>query len=254
MGALQSPEELTAAVGPALGAAEGQAFWPLLPSWPTLQPLTELMLDTPAFFTMFWNTCKLVFPQVLFQLLVGAPAAWAFAKLRFPGRKALFALYIVLMLMPFQVTMAPSYFVFSRLGLMDTVWAVILPGIFSTFPVFIMARGYDAIPKETLEAAKLDGAGQWQIFWRIGLPLGRPGILAALVLGFLEAWSAVEQPMIFLESQENWPLSLFLPSITFENLALSMGAGLITLAPAVVIFRFGQKYLELGIPSSGQTL
>ena len=253
MGAVQPVDELNATIGPALGVGTGQAHWTLLPSWPTLQPLTELLLDTPSFFAMFWNSCLLAFPQVLGQLLIAAPAAWAFSRLRFRGKKPLFTLYIVLMLMPFQVTMAPSYLVFSRLGLMDTVWAVILPGIFSAFPVFIMSKSFDAIPRELLEAAKLDGASQWQIFRRIGLPLGRPGILAALVLGFLEAWNAIEQPMNFLKSQNHWPLSLFLPTITSENLAFAMGASLIALAPAAVIFRFGQKYLELGIQSSGLT-
>ena len=253
MGAVQPVDELNATIGPALGVGTGQAHWTLLPRWPTLQPLTELLLDTPSFFAMFWNSCLLAFPQVLGQLLIAAPAAWAFSRLRFRGKKPLFTLYIVLMLMPFQVTMAPSYLVFSRLGLMDTVWAVILPGIFSAFPVFIMSKSFDAIPRELLEAAKLDGASQWQIFRRIGLPLGRPGILAALVLGFLEAWNAIEQPMNFLKSQNHWPLSLFLPTITSENLAFAMGASLIALAPAAVIFRFGQKYLELGIQSSGLT-
>lgn len=253
MGAVQSADELKTTIGPALGMGTGQAAWTLLPSWPTLQPLTELLLDTPDFYLVFWNTCAQVLPQVFGQFLVAAPAAWAFSRLRFRGKNLLFTVYIILMLMPFQVTMAPSYFVFSRLGLMDTVWAVILPGIFSAFPVFIMAKSFDAIPRELLEAAKLDGASQWQIYWNIAVPLGRPGILAALVLGFLESWNAVEQPLNFIKNQEAWPISLFLPNISLDNLAFAMGASLVALAPAVVVFRFGQKYLELGIQSSGLT-
>ena len=174
-GALMPLDELNATLGPVLAGGGGTAFWPLLPSWPTLQPLAELLLDTPQFFVMFWNTCKLVFPTVLGQLLVGAPAAWAFSRFRFRGRRLLFTVYIVLMLMPFQVTMVPSYLVANGLGLMDTLWAVILPGIFSTFPVFIMAKGFDAVPDALLEAAALDGAGPLQTFFRIGLPLGVPG-------------------------------------------------------------------------------
>ena len=180
-GALMPLDELNATLGPVLAGGGGTAFWPLLPSWPTLQPLAELLLDTPQFFVMFWNTCKLVFPTVLGQLLVGAPAAWAFSRFRFRGRRLLFTIYIVLMLMPFQVTMVPSYLVANGLGLMDTLWAVILPGLFSTFPVFVMAKGFDAVPDALLEAA-LDGAGPLQTFFRIGLPLGVPGILSALGL------------------------------------------------------------------------
>lgn len=251
MSALTSSDELERTIGPALQENGGQAVLPVLPTWPTLQPLTELLLDTPGFFSVFWNTCLLVFPQVLGQLLVGAPAAWALAQKELRGRKLILGLYIVLMLLPFQVLMAPSYFVLRRLSLLDTPWAIILPGIFSTLPVFLMSRSFSGIPPELIEAAKLDGANAIQIFVKIGLPLGRPGILAAAVLSFLEAWSAIEQPMSFLRSQEHWPFSLFLPVISSENLASGLAAGLITLIPAVLIFKFGQKYLELGIQAEG---
>lgn len=250
-GTLMPLDELKATIGPVLGMREGFAQWTVLPSYPTLQPLVELLLDTPQFFTMFWNTCKLVFPQVLGQFLVGAPAAWALSRLRFRGREALFALYTVLMLMPFQVMMVPSYLVADRLGLMDTMWAVILPGVFSTFPVFIMAKGFDSVPHAVIEAAALDGAGDFQIFVRIGLPMGLPGILSALVLGFLEAWNAIEQPMTFLKTRADWPLSLYLPQIVSEKVGLALVSSLIMLMPTVLIFLFGQKYLELGIQAGG---
>jgi len=251
MGSLMSYEELTAAIGPALGVAEGSASWPLLPSWPTLQPIAELLLDSPQFFVMFWNTFKMVIPSVLGQLVIGAPAAWVLSRFRFRGRRALTTLYITLMLMPFQVTMVPNYLVMDRLGLMDTLWAVILPFAFSAFPVFIMIRGFDAVPRELLEAGAIDGAGHFRIFVSIGLPLGMPGILAALVLGFLECWSAVEQPMTFIKSQSLWPLTLYLPQIVADKLGLAMAASLMMLIPTVLVFLFGQKYLELGIQSAG---
>ncbi len=151
------------------------------------------------------------------------------------------------MLLPFQVTMVPSYLVLNRLNLMDTVWAVILPGIFSTYPVFIMARGFEAIPNSVIEAAELDGAGRFIIFLRLGLPMNLSGLISAFVLGFLEAWGAVEQPMTFLESAENWPLTLYLPQVVLDNLGLSMAASFIALLPALLIFLFGQRYLEQGI-------
>lgn len=246
MGVFLPGDELRLLLGPVFGG-EGYARWFLLPSWPTLEPATQLLLDTPEFFVVFWNSCIQAFPQVLGQLLVGAPAAWAFARFRFPGRRVLFSFYVILMLLPFQVTMVPNYLVLHRLGLMDTIWAVIFPGMFSTFPVFIMTRGFEAIPKSVIEAAKLDGAGEFQIFFRLGLPMGLPGMISALVLGFLEAWGTVEQPMTFLESPQLWPLSLYLPQVVEDNLGLSMAASLIALLPALLIFLFGQKYLEQGI-------
>ena len=251
-GALTGAAELSRDLAPALaGTGEGFARWPLLPDAPTLQPVLELLLDTPQFFVMFWNTCLQVLPQVAGQVVVGAPAAWAFSRLRFPGRKVLFGLYIVLMLLPFQVTMVPNYLVLDALGLMDSVWAIILPGMFSTFPVFIMAKSFDAVPHSLLEAAGLDGANRLQTFVHVGLPLGVPGILSAAVLGFLEAWNAIEQPMTFLKSPSHWPLALYLPQIADSALALAMASSLVMLAPAVLIFLFGQKYLELGIQASG---
>ena len=251
MGAMESPVELALTIGSAATGAEGQAHWTILPTWPTFAPLAELLLDTPEFLKTFWNTCLMTLPQVAGQFLIATPAAWAFSRLRFRGRRALFTLYIILMLMPFQVMMTPNYLVLDTLGLMDTVWAVILPGVFSAFPVFIMTKSFDAIPRELQDAANLDGANQWQIFRQIGLPLGRPGILAALVLTFLESWSAIEQPMTFLGNEAYWPLSLVIPNVLMGDLAYAMGASVVALAPAIVIFRFGQKYLELGIQSSG---
>ena len=250
-GSLMSLEELNITIGPALTADEGTSTWPLLPSWPTLQPITELLLDTPQFFVMFWNTFKLVIPSVLGQLLLGAPAAWALSRFRFRGRRILTTVYIALMLMPFQVTMVPNYIVMNTFGFLDTLWSVILPFAFSAFPVFIMLKGFDAVPRDKLEAASLDGAGHIKTFFHIGLPLGMPGILAALILGFLECWSAIEQPMTFLKDPSLWPLSLFLPQIVSEKLGLAMSASLMMLIPTALIFLFGQKYLELGIQSAG---
>lgn len=248
MGALTPKDELLATISPALQEQSVQkSTWCFLPSWPTLQPLAELLLDTPVFFTMFWNGCKLAAPQILGQFLIAAPAAWVFSKIPFPGRKLLYMVYLVLMVLPFQITMVPNYLVLDKLGLMDTPMAVILPGVFSSFPVFIMKKGYDSIPNELLEAAALDGAGPLRSFVSIGLPLGMPGILSALVLGGIEAWNAIEQPMMFLKSTSNWPLSLYLSEITVDDLGLAMVASLMMLAPPLLLFLVGQKYLEQGI-------
>ena len=248
MGALTPEDELLATIGPALQSESREpAVWCLLPSWPTLQPLVQLLLDTSTFFAMFWNACKLAFPQVAGQLVVAAPAAWAFSKLEFPGRRVLYGAYLVLMVLPFQITMVPNYLVLDRLGLMDTPWAVILPGVFSAFPVFIIKKGFDAVPQSLLEAAALDGAGPLRCFVSVGLPLGLPAVLSAATLGFIEAWNAIEQPMMFLKDKANWPLSLYLSNITAGDLGLAMVASLMMLAPPLLLFLTGRKYLEQGI-------
>ena len=218
-GALMSTDEATQSLG---GIFDGTSavHWPLIPNSPTLQPLIEVLLDTPEFFVMFWNTCILTFPQLIGQFLLASPAAWAFSRFTFRGRNLLFTIYTILMLLPFQVLMVPDYLVLDRLGLMDTVWSIILPGTVSTFPVFIMKKGFDGIPVSVLEAAELDGAGAITTYIRIGLPLGIPGILSALLLSFIEAWNAIEQPLVFLKSQNLWPMSLFLANITQDDIGI----------------------------------
>ena len=252
-GSFMDGGEVADKVGPVLGLKEGRAEFFLIPQFPTAQPYAELLMDSPGFFAAFWNTCKIVFPVLLGQLLTAAPAAWAFAKYQFPWKKALFTLYIVLMLMPFQVTMVSNYLVLDGLNLLDTRMAVILPGIFSTFPVFILYRFFAAIPDQLIEAAAMDGAGPFQIFWHIGLPLGAPGIASAMLLSFLEYWNIIEQPLIFLKDKSLWPLSLYLPAVVSDKAAVSLAASIITLIPPLLVFLMGRKYLEKGIRAAGLT-
>ena len=250
-GSFMSPGELVETIGPVIADTSGIASWPLLPQYPTLQPMVELLLDSPAFFKMFWNTCLLVFPILAGQLVVAVPAAWAFARYSFRGKKLLFTLYIVLMLMPFQVTMVSSFLVLDGLSLLNSRAAVILPAVFSTFPVFLMVKFFASIPKTVLEAAEIDGANAWAAFWYIGLPLGMPGVISALVLGFLEYWNAIEAPLTFLQDQSLWPLSLYLPGIVADKAGVSLMASIIMMLPALLIFLLGQRHLEQGIRASG---
>ena len=243
--------ELMEAYGGVLGDSKTEVSMRLLPDYPTLRPYVELLLDSPDFFVMFWNSCRQVFPVLIGQVLVGMPAAWAFARYRFRGRKILFLLYMILMVMPFQVTMVSSYLVLSGLSLMDTHLAIILPGIFSTFPVFIMEKFFRAIPEALIEAARVDGAGPFQIFWRVGVPLGLPGVMASLILNFLEYWNAIEAPMTFLKTKSKLPLSLYLPEITTDQVSVSFAASVVMMLPAVLCFLWGQEYLQQGIVASG---
>ena len=245
------PEELKAAYGGVLGGGGQAVQMELLPVYPTLRPYVELLLDSPDFFVMFWNSVKQVVPILLGQVLVGMPAAWAFGRYRFTGRRILFLLYMILMIMPFQVTMVSSYLVLSNLSLMDTHLAIILPGVFSAFPVFIMQKFFHSIPDALVEAAMVDGAGQLKIFLHVGVPLGMPGIMASVLLNFLEYWNAIEAPMTFLKTKAKLPLSLYLPQITTDQVGSSFAASIVMMLPAVLIFLWGQAYLEQGIVASG---
>lgn len=251
LNSLMGPQEMKEAYGAVLGGNMEKLSARLLPVYPTLKPYVELLLDSPDFFVMFWNSVKQVLSILLGQTIVGTMAAWAFARYEFRGRKPLFLLYMILMVMPFQVTMVSSYLVLSKLALLDTHLAVIFPAIFSTFPVFIMEKFFRAIPREVFEAARMDGAGEFICFLRIGLPLGSPGIIAALILNFLEYWNGMEAPMTFLRTKSKLPLSLYLPEITTEQMSVAFAASVVMLLPAVLGFLWGRDYLQKGIEASG---
>lgn len=250
-GSVMSNGELRQHLSPVFSDGLNYISWKIMPDYPTFENYGKLLFMTPQFFVLFWNSIKMVGCILAGQLLIGVPAAWAFAVYQVKGSRALFALYIVLMLLPFQVTMLSSYLVLNNLGMLDTQPAIILPAVFSTFPVFLAYGGFRCIPIQLFEAARIDGAGEFKIFCRIGLPLGKSGLLSAMVLGFLEYWNMMEQPMAFLEDKSLWPLSLYLPEITWAQAGYAFTTSIITLIPAVFVFIWGQDYLEQGIIFSG---
>lgn len=223
----------------------------LIPQYPTFANYGKLLFFTPQFFVLFWNSMKMVGCILAGQLLIGVPAAWAFAVYRVKGSRELFTLYVVLMLLPFQVTMLSCYLVLDKLHLLNTHGAIILPAVFSTFPIFLSYGGFRGIPGQLLDAARIDGAGEFTIFLRLGLPLSKAGFLSAVVLGFLEYWNMMEQPMAYLSDRALWPLSLYLPEINLTQAGSAFSASVITLIPAVFVFILGQDYLEQGIIYSG---
>jgi len=250
IGSLMSPQELGVHLEALIYGIEGNVSFSLLPSYPTGEHFVKLLFYTPQFYIVFFNSLKLTGCILLGQLLIAVPGAWAFSVYRFPFRKQLFTLYIVLMLMPFQVTMLSQYLVLDKFDLLNTHWAIILPAVFSTFPVFLIYRSFCSLPGELFEAARVDGANEWQIFTRLGLPMASEGILSAMVLGFLEYWNLIEQPLAFLENPRLWPLSLYLPEIRMDNVGTSFVASVITLIPPLFVFLLGQDYLEQGIAAS----
>ena len=250
-GSVMSNGELQQHLSPVFSDRMDYVSWKIVPDYPTFENYGKLLFMTPQFFVLFWNSIKMVACILAGQLVVGVPAAWAFAVYQVKGSRVLFTLYVVLMLLPFQVTMLSGYLVLNRLDMLDTQQAVILPAIFSTLPVFITYGGFRCIPIQLFEAARIDGAGEWRIFCKIGLPLGKSGLLSAFVLGFLEYWNMMEQPMAYLEDKSLWPLSLYLPEITWAQAGYAFTTSIITLIPAVFVFIWGQDYLEQGIIFSG---
>ena len=246
-GSVMSRYELNQSLMPLMADQDKLITWAFFPRYPTFQHYLRILFQTPQFFVVFWNSMKIAALTLAGQFFIAVPAAWALARFEFRGKTALKFLYALLLILPFQVTMVSSYLVLDFLKLLDTYLAVILPGIFSALPLFILLKSFSAVPKEVIEAAKIDGAGDVGIFLRIGIPLGRPGIFSVLILGFLEYWNAVEQPLAYLKTESLKPLSLYLPVMMKAEVQTAFAASIITLLPAVLLFLCGQESLEKGI-------
>ncbi|HYE83737.1 MAG TPA: carbohydrate ABC transporter permease, partial [Clostridia bacterium] len=222
-----------------------------IPKVVVLQQYYNVLIKKSQFLYMFWNSVILVVPIVAGQTIIASMAAYAFAKLRFRWRNQLFFIYLTVMLMPFQVTLVPNYLVADKLGLVNNYLSIILPGIFNTFGVFLLKQYMEQIPDSYIEAAKMDGAGHFQIFFRIIMPMCRNGIAAMFILLFIDNWNMVEQPLIFLQDVAKQPLSVYLSKIISGERGLAFAASTLYMLPMLLIFLYGENYLVEGIQRSG---
>ncbi|WP_445165114.1 MULTISPECIES: carbohydrate ABC transporter permease [unclassified Paenibacillus] len=221
-----------------------------LPDQVSLEQYGKVLMDSPMYLSMFWNSVFLVVPIIAGQTVIAALAAYAFSKLRFRGREFLFLVYVLTMLMPFQVTLVPNYIMADRLGLLNSPGAIILPGIFAAFGVFMLRQFMLDIPYAYIEAAKMDGAGHLRIFYTIIVPMVQPGLAALTILLFVDYWNMVEQPLIFLDDPLRQPLSVYLSNISSEK-GLAFAASMIYMAPMVLLFLYAETYFIEGIQLSG---
>ncbi|MCR4906087.1 MAG: carbohydrate ABC transporter permease [Clostridiales bacterium] len=222
----------------------------LIPSKVSFSQYSTVLLKSPEYLLKFWNSVIYVLPIVLFQITVAAGASYSFARVPTKFRSAVFFAYIILMLMPYQVTLVPNYLVIDKLNLLNTRWAIILPGVFSPFSVFILTKYMRRIPSSVVEAAKLDGAGEWQIFSRIFLPLCQSTLYSVAILVFIDYWNMVEQPLILLSDEELYPLSVFLSKINQGDTGVALAIAVIYMVPPVLLFLYSEDYLIDGISYS----
>ena len=210
-----------------------------------------VLLKSPDFLYKFWNSVILVAPIVLAQLAVASVAAYGFTRWRGKIRDTIFFAYVILMLMPYQVTLVPNYLVSDYLGLLNTRWAIILPGAFAPFSVFLLTKSMRRIPASLIESAKLDGAGEWHIFWNICLPQCRSALYSIAILVFIDYWNMVEQPLILLPDASQQPLSVYLSQINAGEIGIAFAAAVIYMVPGLLMFLHGEAYLVEGITYAG---
>ena len=240
-----------------VSGSEGKAYiadqvnLKFIPDKVTFHQYIAVLIRSPEYLLKFWNSVILVVPIVLLQLVVASVTAYGFTRWRGKVRSFLFFFYVILMLMPTQVTLVPNYLVSDWLGILNTRWAIILPGSFAPFSVFLLTKSMRRIPVSLIEAAKLDGSSEWQIFKDICLPQCRSALYSIAILVFIDYWNMVEQPIILLPNADLQPLSVYLSTINTSEVGLAFAIATIYMVPSLLLFLHGEDYLVEGIAHQG---
>ncbi|MBQ9807580.1 MAG: carbohydrate ABC transporter permease [Ruminococcus sp.] len=243
-----------------------------IPDKVTVAQYKAVLIQNSDYLMKFWNSVLLTVPITLFQLMLAVVTSYGFS--RYPGKikSMIFFAYIILMLMPAQVTLVPNYLVADKFNMLETseklvfkgaakplnvfcmMWArraVILPSIFSPFSIFLLTKVMRRIPSSYVEAAKLDGAGEIQIMTKIYLPLCKSALVSIGMLVFIDYWNMVEQPLILMKNTSMHPLSVFLSQINTGDVGLAFAVGVVYMIPTILMFLYGEDYLVEGITYSG---
>lgn len=212
------------------------------------------VFQTIPFFQFYLNTAKIAVFSTLGQVITCSLSAYAFAKLQFKGRDFLFMLYLGTMMIPYQVTMIPQYELMNNLGLLNSHMALILLHCFSPFGVFLLRQFFVSIPDSLIEAARIDGAGDFRILGQIVLPLSKSALATLVTLKFLDSWNEFTGPLIFLNEKAKYTLQIGIRTFQQENgveYTLILAATTLSLIPIVLIYIFAQKYFIEGIAATG---
>lgn len=248
----------------------GPFVWELLTSFKTMGESTRVppsllpeswqwenyraVFEQLPFGAMFGNTVVMTIGRTLGQLIFCSLAAYAFARLEFPGRNVIFVAFLAVLMVPPQLFLIPQYQIMSNLGWLNTLQALILPGMFSAFGTFLLRQFFLTLPKEMEEAARLDGANPLQIFWHVALPLVKPGLLALTILTVLWSWNDLLWPLVVNTDPQRMPLSAGLASLNGQYdtpFPVLMAGSLMATAPIILLFLILQRHFIEGIALTG---
>jgi multiple sugar transport system permease protein len=222
---------------------------PLLPSAPTFQHYVDLFTRLNLA-RDFANSLFITIGVTLFSLVVNSMAGYAFAKLRFSGREAVFKVLIAAMVIPGQVGMMPLFLMVKGLGLVNTPWGVMIPGLATVFGIFMIRQFALSIPEDLLDAARIDGAGEFRIYWTIVLPVLRPILVTMATFSFLSAWNDFMWPLIVLSDDSKYTLPVALASLVGEHVQdteLMMAGSVLTVLPVLMVFLVMQRSYIKGV-------
>ncbi|WP_296723538.1 carbohydrate ABC transporter permease [Ruminococcus sp.] len=222
-----------------------------IPDKVTFDQYKAVLIQNSDYLMKFWNSVWLTVPITLFQMAVAILTSYGFSRYPNKFKGIIFFTYIILMIMPYQVTLVPNYLVADKFGLLDTRLSIILPAIFSPFSIFLLTKVMRRIPISYVEAAKLDGAGEFKILTKIYIPLCKGAIVSIAMLVFIDYWNMVEQPIVLMKESTLHPLSVFLSQINEKDIGLAFAIGVVYMIPTVLMFLYGEDYLVEGITYSG---
>lgn len=222
----------------------------LMPEKITFKQYSSILLESHKFYASFWKSCKYSFLTAVGQVIVGTMAGFVFSRFIFKGRDTLFFIIIASMMMPFQVTMVPNFIALRMLGILNTDAAIILPGVFSAFGIFLMRQFMVKIPDSLIDAAKVDGADTYVLFFKIVIPICENAIAALIVLCFIDTWNMIEQPLVFLNSLDKMPLSIIIREAMERASETVFAPSVLYMLPAVIVFFIFEESLVEGIEAS----
>lgn len=225
-------------------------LFPAEPKWSNYGNALSLL----PFGRFFWNSIVVTLAAVLGQLLTCSMAAYAFARLRFRGRDTLFGVFLGTMMVPSIVTLIPAYLIINAFGWMNTYWALFTPILTSVWGIFLLRQFFQTLPRDYEDAARLDGAGEWTIYWRVILPLSRPALATLAVFAFMNTWKDFLWPLLVTTRNDMRTVEVgiaMFSTLHGTNWPYQMAAAVVVLAPILVLFLLTQRYFIDGISLSG---
>ena len=223
---------------------------PLSPAVFSLRQYYKILIEEPSYLQLFCNSVMYTAAILVGQGLVIPLTAYALSRFEFRGKNFLTVLIMMLMVLPFQVTMAPSVMTLRALGILNTPWAVILPMWFSPFYLFLVRQFMLGLPNEILEAGQMDGAGTFRCLWQVVLPVCRPIIGASVALSFADCWNLVEQPLIYLTDSSQQPLSVMFNQINTDSADVAFAGAALYILPMLLVYLYFQDDILLGVQLS----
>jgi multiple sugar transport system permease protein len=225
-----------------------------IPERLTFQNYISVWFANIPFYSFLLNSIKVSTLSVIGEVFTSALAGYAFAKINFKGRNLVFVIYIASMMIPNQMMLVPRFVLFRLWGLYNTLWALILPGMFTAFGTFLLRQFFSGLPNELIEASKLDGCSHLKTFLLIALPLATPALCTLIIFSFVSSWNAYENPLVFISNKQLFTIPLGLLEFQSEdqtNYGAILAASVCSMLPIFILFLSLQKYFIKGIAMSG---